>query len=371
MEKDKGGLNVEYDDSLNPVRLTARGSSIRGLLGQQGGGIEDSPLAANPDTYQPRAEGGLLSVAVPQESRGEYGNFFLTNRPENKPMLENQFNIHPDYTAQIKASEPLPASAPMDNATERTQFIQFAISKGKDPVEAGKVADAMGLKIEKKSGVSTKTEEWSQALYGKSFSDLDTEEKQTALKRSQTMQRLLAPAKAQELGSKQNQLDVYDALEKSFDDKYAGKVMFGPTGTEIRSRIGGDENRVNWWKTFKSIDAKLRHELFGATLTSNEQRAWDSITVNENSTPKTIKTAIQTRVQLAKNAFSRELKSYEKVGYDVSDFSNIEPAGEITPTEQATPQKTTNAPSVGTVSKGYVFKGGDPSKKESWVKQNE
>lgn len=147
IRKSTGGMNIKLDDEGNMIGLSATGKSAMGLLDRYGqggygdiGGIPDSPLAANPDTYEPRAEGGLLSVPVPKEMRGQYGNFFLTNRPENKPMLENRMNVHPDYTAQIKPSAP---AVPMSKENQRAGFIQFSVSRGKDPMQAAKYWDTI------------------------------------------------------------------------------------------------------------------------------------------------------------------------------------------------------------------------------------
>lgn len=150
IRKSTGGMSIKIDDEGNMIGLSATGKSAMGLLdryGQTSGydnrGIPDSTLAANPDTYEPRAEGGLLSAPVPKEMRGQYGNFFLTNRPENKPMLENPMNVHPDYTAQIKPSATETPTVPMGKGNQRTGFIQFSVSKGKDPMQAAKYWDTI------------------------------------------------------------------------------------------------------------------------------------------------------------------------------------------------------------------------------------
>lgn len=133
------GFHSETFNLPDGRKFSIKSPLPKGLLG----GIEDSPLAANPDTYEPRAEGGMLSAPVPQEMRGQYGNFFLTNRPENRPLLENPMNVHPDYTAQIKPSAPEAPSVPMSKENERARFIQFSVSKGKDPMQAAKYWDTI------------------------------------------------------------------------------------------------------------------------------------------------------------------------------------------------------------------------------------
>lgn len=100
-------------------------------------GIPDSPLAANPDTAQPMIEDGMIAAPVPKEMRGQYGNFFLTNKAENKPMLENPMNVNPDYTEQLKPSEPIVQSPIQegDKTAEKRAYIEFLLKKRVDPAK--------------------------------------------------------------------------------------------------------------------------------------------------------------------------------------------------------------------------------------------
>ena len=60
----------------------------------------------------------------------------------------------------------------------------------------------------------------------------------------------------------------------------------------------------------------MGNELFGASLTANEQAAWDSVTVSENSNPEVIKKALSVRAKIAKQALEREKASYKAAGYN-------------------------------------------------------
>ncbi len=132
----------------------------------------------------------------------------------------------------------------------------------------------------------------------------------------------LPAAQVKIVSEKTNGLDKYAALIDEFKPNYAGKLVLGPTLTGIHERIGTDKDRVLWWKNLKALDIQMRHEMFGAKLTANEQKAWDAVTVNENSNPDIIKAALNNRLKIAKNALDREVEGYEEAGYEVKGGKN-------------------------------------------------
>lgn len=128
--------------------------------------------------------------------------------------------------------------------------------------------------------------------------------------------KILPAGKVQELGKKEQSIAEYETLLKNFNPSYAGAIVGGPTATKAYERLGVKQDRVDWWKQFKLKDAKIRNELFGASLTANEQAAWDSVTVSENSNPEVIKKALSVRAKIAKQALEREKASYKAAGYN-------------------------------------------------------
>jgi hypothetical protein len=124
------------------------------------------------------------------------------------------------------------------------------------------------------------------------------------------------------MSDKTNSLDKYTSLIDEFKSNYAGKVILGPTMTGLHERFGSDKDRVLWWKNLKALDIQMRHEMFGATLTANEQKAWDAVTINENSNPDIIKSALRNRLNIAKNALDREIEGYEETGYELRGKKN-------------------------------------------------
>jgi hypothetical protein len=138
--------------------------------------------------------------------------------------------------------------------------------------------------------------------------------------RATEMRNRLPPNKVDELGEKMNNVNSYQDLVNSFDDKFAGSKMFGPTMTTINERLGREQPRVNFWKNFRMLDNVLRNKIFGASLTINEKKEWDRTTINENSDPAIVRQQLQQRLGIANRAMTRTMDSYEQAGYNLRDL---------------------------------------------------
>ena len=149
------------------------------------------------------------------------------------------------------------------------------------------------------------------------FNDTMAFKKQVSDKMMELKSRL-EPALLQDVIKKEDSVSQYENLIDSYDEKFAGKVAFGPTGTAIYERIGGEPERVAWWKRFNTQDAALRHDLFGATMTDNEKAAWDSITINENTDSDIAANELAVRHKIVVDNLARNLDKYEATGRSVS-----------------------------------------------------
>jgi len=58
-----------------------------------------------------------------------------------------------------------------------------------------------------------------------------------------------------------------------------GLGPFAEATREYKTRFGDDVPFVTFWQDMDTRQAQLRHELFGASLTTNEQRAWDRLAI--------------------------------------------------------------------------------------------
>lgn len=148
--------------------------------------------------------------------------------------------------------------------------------------------------------------------------------------RANDMRNRLPAGKVSELSEKMGTVSGYQDMVNSFDDKFAGSKMLGPTMTSVYERLGTEDKkgRVNWWKNFRWTDNVLRNEIFGASLTVNEKKEWDRTTVNENSDPAIVRQQLQQRLAIANKALGRMMDSYEDAGYNLKDMKrpNV-PAG--------------------------------------------
>ena len=142
--------------------------------------------------------------------------------------------------------------------------------------------------------------------------------RQAFLELAKNTKNRLPPSAQKDINTKTSELDRYINLIGSYKDEYGGSIIGGKVMTEIYSRTGGKKDRVNWWKDWLFLDNKVRHELFGATLTPNEQRAWDAVTISENTNPEVAKNAMQTRLEIARNALNREIEGYSSAGWEVN-----------------------------------------------------
>jgi hypothetical protein len=86
------------------------------------------------------------------------------------------------------------------------------------------------------------------------------------------------------------------------------------------------KDRVNWWKKWNELDAEIRHDMFGATLTGYESKNWDSQTVNENADPAIIRQRMADRLSWATGAYKREIEGYEQAGYSTGKKGGAEKA---------------------------------------------
>ncbi len=96
--------------------------------------------------------------------------------------------------------------------------------------------------------------------------------------------------------------DKYFGISKSAT---AGSLMLqaverGDSFADIANRVATkpiDAQTVNWWKSYWEYISKVRNQLYGATLTSNEQADFERFTITPATTP-----------EIAKLYFSRQRK---------------------------------------------------------------
>jgi hypothetical protein len=120
-----------------------------------------------------------------------------------------------------------------------------------------------------------------------------------------------------ELSEAESNASAISQLRSTFDDNYSGlKATLRNTVAPYDPTNTLDDSGAQWWKTYKKQSSLLeRHAMFGASLTQNEQAAWNSADINERMTPATIRKNLAVRERLAAKVYANGVDRYEKGGY--------------------------------------------------------
>lgn len=107
-----------------------------------------------------------------------------------------------------------------------------------------------------------------------------------------------------------------DVFEQNFD----ANLMVGVAG-KLNQKFGGkwwaeklnltdpdSQKAYEWWRDFKANDNVERHELFGAAITKDEEKAWLATTVGPWDTEDTIRNAIHRRKEILQGVLDRKTK---------------------------------------------------------------
>lgn len=113
-----------------------------------------------------------------------------------------------------------------------------------------------------------------------------------------------------------------DSLLGRFKDGYAGKGAAGASIVGINKKLGswaseGSQEEANFWADFQgSFDIARRNKMFGASLTPNENAAWEAAkTISPNSKPAVVRKALTRLRDLSEASRKRRGQSLAKDGY--------------------------------------------------------
>lgn len=112
-------------------------------------------------------------------------------------------------------------------------------------------------------------------------------------------------------------------LADTFNDNYAQILGAGPQSrlpnAAAMMGIGSKESKdaAQWWGEWKKFyTLGTRNALFGATLTTNEQRAWEEVDINPSMSPEQIRTRINKLFAETARSAERRGKSMSVEGFD-------------------------------------------------------
>lgn len=127
-------------------------------------------------------------------------------------------------------------------------------------------------------------------------------------------------------------------LQGSFDDSYAGVTAMGmsiPGGRALSNTLsaagyGTDamDAAQKWWAESERLYTLFnRNKLFGATLTSNEMKAWADANASKNMKPKQIKEVLASVIDNAEKELTATTDYFSEAGYDPDQISAITQRG--------------------------------------------
>lgn len=147
-----------------------------------------------------------------------------------------------------------------------------------------------------------------------------------------------------------------EELKNSFKPEYAGLGVFGfgaDLELEAKRRLGTKESQgaIAWWAKYQQLQAPNRHALFGATLTGNELKNYQSYTAKPSDGSETVKTFLQNQIDFTKGTAQDRINAFETGGYKVKrvaprNFSSTYNAPEAAPVQPSAPVQPQATPSA-------------------------
>jgi hypothetical protein len=111
-------------------------------------------------------------------------------------------------------------------------------------------------------------------------------------------------------------------VDSTKNDKYFGISSLATAGTlmlqaverggnfeDVANKVASkpiDAQTVNWWKSYWEYISKVRNQLYGATLTSNEQADFERFTITPASTPEVAKLYFSRQRKVLDDAIKRK-----------------------------------------------------------------
>ena len=113
-------------------------------------------------------------------------------------------------------------------------------------------------------------------------------------------------------------------LKKTFKPEFAslGVLGFGADlEYEAKRRLGDKKGQeaISWWSKYERLQAPNRHALFGATLTGNELKNYQSFTAKKSDSPETVKTFLDDQIAYSNSVGNNKKLVYEAAGYKVPE----------------------------------------------------
>jgi hypothetical protein len=151
-------------------------------------------------------------------------------------------------------------------------------------------------------------------------------------------------------------------LEKEFKDEYAGLGLLGfgaEASMEAKRRLGTEEGAkaVQWWSKYERLQAPNRHALFGATLTGNELKNYQSFTAKKSDNPNIVRNMLLDQADNADGVALGRTKALRDSGYNVPEIKPRSFLGTYSGQQQSAPAAVRNFSSVDEAEKANLPRG--------------
>lgn len=120
-------------------------------------------------------------------------------------------------------------------------------------------------------------------------------------------------------------------LAKDWKPEYAQFGMpFGLGAEQMaeaqRRGLGGKQSQdaLSWWSRYERYQAPNRHALFGATLTGNELKNYQSFTAKKSDSSDTVQTMLNDQLNFVRNQAANKIFTAESAGYKVPKLKEID-----------------------------------------------
>lgn len=102
--------------------------------------------------------------------------------------------------------------------------------------------------------------------------------------------------------------------------------LMGGFGAQLKAdlerRFGREtaQGMISWWSRYQRYQAPNRHALFGATLTGNELKNYQTFTATINDAPNTVETMLNDQINYVRSTAGNKIFNAESVGYKVPEI---------------------------------------------------
>lgn len=121
-------------------------------------------------------------------------------------------------------------------------------------------------------------------------------------------------------------------LKEDWKPEYAQAglpAIMGGFGAQLKAdlerRFGKQTSQgmISWWSRYQRYQAPNRHALFGATLTGNELKNYQTFTATINDAPKTVETMLDDQINYVRSTAANKIFNAESMGYRVPEARRV------------------------------------------------